>query len=360
MAPKALTELSAINTLPTNVSPHRIWQNPNNGVLSGWVHTILRALESCGIEQHEALECTGIDGEALLNGSARYSQADVNRLWIYARKTANNPSFGLTVAQHVRPSSFHVVGQAMSCSITLYRALQRLSRYCRLLSDATTATLVDQGDTVILEFHFDMGKRPPVYQSHDTVLASVLYLLRWIACWDITPTVVALRYDKAHLPQGFAEFFQCDIRFEQVQDSICFRKSDLERRIPSADERLASLLDEAANRDLDERMAGRFTVRVRDALLSQMAEGSPSKAKTAEMLCLTERTLLRRLKDEGVTYISVLNQLREELAFDLLSRGDISLAEISDRLGFGDYASFSRAFNRWTGVRPRHISLRQR
>jgi AraC-like DNA-binding protein len=334
----------------------QVWRNTQNGVLSGWVHTVLRALEPYGIPLEQAVFEARIDPEILLSGESRYSQADVNRLWVYARQKAQDPSFGLTVAKHVRPASFHVVGQAMSCSITLYRALQRLCRYCRLLSDATTATLIDKGDTVRLEFYFDMGKRPPVYQSHDTVLASVLFLMRWIACLDIKPTDVALRYDSEHLPDGFAEFFQCNIRLGQIQDSISFLKSDLEQRVPSSDERLALLLDEVASKDLDERMAGRFTLRVRDALIAQIAEGSPSKLRTAEILHMTQRTLLRRLKEEGVTYVSVLNQLREEMAFNLLNHDNIPLIEISQRLGFSDYTTFSRAFTRWTGARPsQHI-----
>lgn len=328
------------------------WRNAKTGVLSGWVHTILRALESYGVPLERAVIESGINPDLLLNGAFRYSQSDVNRLWIYARKQAADPSFGLAVAKQVRPSSFHVVGQAMSCSMSLHRALQRLSRYCRLLSDAATATLIDSGETLRLQFFFDMGKRPPVYQSYDTVLASVLSLLRWISQDNIVPVDVKLRYTGNELSPGFAEFFQCKVHFSQAQDSICFKKSDLDTRILAADERLATLLDEAANEDLDARMAGRFTVRVRDALIAQLAEGPPSKQLTAEALHMTQRTLLRRLKEEGVTYLSVLNQLREELAFDYISRGDMDLAGVAERLGFSDYTAFSRAFSRWTGRRP--------
>ena len=99
-------------------------------------------------------------------------------------------------------------------------------------------------------------------------------------------------------------------------------------------------------------MDGRFTVRVQDALMAQFSEGGPSKAKTAKMLFLTERTLLRRLKDEGLTFTVLLNQLREQLAYQYIRQGDMSLNEVSIRLGFLDYGAFSRAFKRWTGTRP--------
>jgi AraC-like DNA-binding protein len=66
---------------------------------------------------------------------------------------------------------------------------------------------------------------------------------------------------------------------------------------------------------------------------------------------MTERTLLRRLKDEGTTFADVLRQLREELAFQYLQRG-MCLSEVAYLLGFSDNGTFSRAFKQWTGRRP--------
>src|SRR3546814_4118559 len=69
----------------------------------------------------------------------------------------------------------------MSCSATLCRALERFAFYCRLISDSTTATLTEANNQVILQFHFDTGGTPPIYQTVDTVVASILSYMRWIA-----------------------------------------------------------------------------------------------------------------------------------------------------------------------------------
>src|SRR3546814_16223623 len=70
---------------------------------------------------------------------------------------------------------------------------------------------------------------------------------------------------------------------------------------------------------------------------------SPSKARTASMLGMTERTLLRRRKEEGTTFADVLRNLREELAFQYLQRG-MRMSEVAYLLGFSDNGTFSRAF----------------
>lgn len=325
-------------------------------VLAGWVLAIIRAMEVEGIPFNSIVEQADIDPLILQSGRNRYSQEEVSRLWQVAKTQTQNPAFGLTVARQVRPATFHVVGHSMSCSVSLYRALQRFARYCRLISDAATATLTQRGDTVVLEFYFDMGKKPPIYQSFDTVLSSVVYFLRWIAGKPLKLLKLCLRHQGPKLDQRFYDFFDCPIEYGAAQDSLHFSRKDLDRPILAADEEVAAMLDDIANRDLETRMEGRFTVRVRDALVAQLTTGAPTKEQTARMLHLTERTLLRRLKEEGLTYLTVLNQLREELAFQYIRRGDMDLSEVATRLGFSDYGAFSRAFARWTGIRPSSVS----
>src|SRR3546814_9776384 len=87
----------------------------------------------------------------------------------------------------------------------------------------------------------------------------------------------------------------CPVRFNQAQTCMVFGKEDLERRVLSSDEELASLLDGPANRYLEKRMAGRFAVRVRDLMIAQLPLEVPSKASTASMLGMTERPLLRMI-----------------------------------------------------------------
>lgn len=324
------------------------------GILASWVLTIIRALEKkTGLPRAEIIASARIDGDLLVRGSNRYSHQDVTRLWVVARRLAEDPGFGLAVAREVKPASFHIVGHLMGCSITPYRALERLARYCRLLSDAATARLVHKKDQVAIELYFDLDKQPPILQSYDTVLASILHLLRDITGENLQPEAVSLRYSETKLDSSFEDFFGCPIEYGAAQECLIFSKTDLERPILAADEELANLLESVARTQLDIRMEGRLNIRVRDALMAQLAEGPPSKHKTAEILHMTERTLLRHLKDQGETYLGVLNQLREDLAFRYMRQGDMSLTEISDRLGFSDYGAFSRAFKRWTGRSPR-------
>lgn len=322
--------------------------------LTGWVLAIMRAMRTAGVNTDDVLQEIGMDPALLEGGYSRYSQADVSKLWRKAIDLTGDPNFGFKVAGEVRPATFHVVGYSMSCSATLAQALHRFAYYCRLISDSATATLTEVQNQVILEFHFDTGGAPPIYQTVDTVVASVLSYMRWIANERVVPVEVCFSHQPAGNSEAHWKFYGCPVRFNEAQCRMVFRKEDLDRRILSSDEELASLLDGAANRHLEQRMAGRFATRVRDLMIAQLPHEVPSKAETARLLAMTERTLLRRLKVEGTTFADVLRQLREEMAFQYLQRG-MTLSEVAYLLGFSDNGTFSRAFKQWTGRRPSEI-----
>jgi AraC-like DNA-binding protein len=66
-------------------------------------------------------------------------------------------------------------------------------------------------------------------------------------------------------------------------------------------------------------------------------------------------TLQRRLRQEGTSYQSLLDEIRRELALDYLRDGKHSIADVAFLLGFSDQSNFTRAFRRWTGTTPRQV-----
>ncbi|MGH8435942.1 MAG: helix-turn-helix domain-containing protein [Pseudomonas sp.] len=65
-----------------------------------------------------------------------------------------------------------------------------------------------------------------------------------------------------------------------------------------------------------------------------------------------ERTAARRLKALGCSFSEILDEYRHYHTEDLLAEQKMGLADISDRLGYGDVLSFARACQRWFGCAP--------
>jgi AraC-like DNA-binding protein len=70
---------------------------------------------------------------------------------------------------------------------------------------------------------------------------------------------------------------------------------------------------------------------------------------------MSERTLARRLADEDITFVEVMQQLKANLAGRYLEDDNIPISKIAWLLGFEDTSSFSHACRRWTGKSPREL-----
>ncbi|MCR4532679.1 helix-turn-helix transcriptional regulator [Acinetobacter venetianus] len=78
----------------------------------------------------------------------------------------------------------------------------------------------------------------------------------------------------------------------------------------------------------------------------------PDIEQIARNLCMTSRSLHRKLKAEGTSYTQQLTNVRKALAIDYLRSTGLSTSEIAHVLGFSDVVGFRHAFKRWTGKSP--------
>jgi AraC-like DNA-binding protein len=72
----------------------------------------------------------------------------------------------------------------------------------------------------------------------------------------------------------------------------------------------------------------------------------------AARLCMSSRTLRRKLDAQGASYQALLDEARQRDARQLLESSALDIQAISARLGFLNPPSFTRAFKLWTGSTP--------
>jgi len=87
-------------------------------------------------------------------------------------------------------------------------------------------------------------------------------------------------------------------------------------------------------------------------ILPKLHEGSISMDKVAKDLAMSRQTLYRRLKDEGITFAEIHDDLRQRMAVEYLQGQKVTVNETAYLLGFSEASSFVRAFKRWTGLSP--------
>ena len=75
----------------------------------------------------------------------------------------------------------------------------------------------------------------------------------------------------------------------------------------------------------------------------------------AGSLGMSQRTLARKLSDEGLNFTEILQQLRRDLAVRYLDDHKLHISKIAWLLGFNEVSSFTHTFKRWTGKTPSKI-----
>jgi AraC-like DNA-binding protein len=137
------------------------------------------------------------------------------------------------------------------------------------------------------------------------------------------------------------------------RDLLAADRSVLDEPLPQADEH-AARITEMQCRELLERRSERAgtAARVRSRLLHRPA-APPTMEAVAGELHVDPRTLRRRLAAEGTSFRSLVDEVRETLAVELLTTAGLTVEGVAARLGYSEAAAFAHAFKRWKGVSPR-------
>lgn len=319
---------------------------------SSWAGAIALALERAGLDSRDLFAELGLDYGVLADPDGRIAQDDMTRLWRRAVERSGDPSIGLNLAQVTHPGCLHVVGYALMASRTLKEGLERLVRYQRIIAEGADLRLCREGGAYALALTVHGDTLTASRQAGEASLAGCLAFCRWLAGDALHPLEVQFRDEPPASQQRYAQLFQAPLRFGRPDYRLVFAAEDLERPLPTANEALAQLHDRFAG-DYLARFAGNPTThRARQVLCRLLPGGEPRREAVAQALHLSERTLQRRLQEEGSSFQQLLDETRKELAGQYLAQADMALLEIAYLLGFADPSAFFRAFKRWYRLTP--------
>jgi len=230
--------------------------------------------------------------------------------------------------------------------------VDNLILYLLILSDALTMTMVDEGNGYRIDFVLLGGERPIPRQRIEFIFVTVIGFCRWIARADIRPCAIELAYSTPSDLEPYRSAFRCPVSFDAERNSLTFSYADLNLSLPTSNPQLADLHERYAGEYLRHFDHAQTSYRVREAIVRRLPDGEPRRDEVAVELCMSERTLQRRLEEEKTSFVQLLDDTRRELADQYLGRLHLSLAQAAYLLGFADQSSFFRACRRWFKVSP--------
>jgi len=272
-------------------------------------------------------------------------------LWRSAEKLSGDATLGLKLAHAAPVDRRHPGNIAAYHARTFREALQRFGRY-KVLCCHEELRLRETKGEASLEFAWVLSRQPAPGLLLDACFLSALDLGRRGTEKPLHALRVEFTRAAAHR-QAYEAAFGCAIKFRAARDAVIFAPADLDLPFVSYNEELLAMLTPALDRELTERRAISSTTEQAKWVIRRLLGGPrPEIREVAKELGVSDRTLQRRITEEGTSFRAILSHARRELAHDYLEQRTLSVGEIAYLLSYEDQSSFFRAFQEWEGVPP--------
>jgi AraC-like DNA-binding protein len=295
----------------------------------------------------------GMDLALLDDPVAAIPLRQIAQVYEEAARHTGDDAIGLHVGEVSRTGIVDLVDFAMISRPTLAKAYEDLKPLISRLYPEGEMTL-SVGDAVaVFSYRIDAGEADLNRHRCEALMASVLTLARHAIGREEPVISVAFQHTRPKDVSEHLRIFRAPVQFGNLVNEMQFSARWLDAPLTTADANLCAVLDRHLS-DLFDRIpsAESFSHYVRRHLLRSLRSGPINLSLFAKGLAISERTLQRRLEQEGTSLQKLIEESRHELSLTLLQRPQLSLVEISQRLGYATLASFSRAFRRWRGISP--------
>jgi AraC-like DNA-binding protein len=312
-----------------------------------------------GIAPAEVIRRANIPG-SVIRDVAPVSTMQFFAIWKTLVDISSDPGIGLRIAtaldSGVMPPSFLVAYHARD----FRDALQRVARFKRLC--APEEVLIEERKDecrVGLKWpHSESQAVPPALV--DATFASLVELGRMGTAAPLVARKVELARAEMEMPE-YEGYYGCRVRYGVRRNCLTFCRADLDKPFVRYNSELLDMLAPELDRRLDQLSHSASLVeQIKWALRGRLTAGRPDIRSVATELAMSERSLQRKLTDEGVTFQGLLSETRHELALEHLLDPGLAIIEVAYMLGYEDQNSFFRAFRQWEELTPSAWRARHR
>lgn len=322
-------------------------------VTSLFVRKVVRAAGDA-IDRDTMLRSIGLDPDGETDVAHMVSDiAYYELLERIAGCTGGAVELPLRVGGIMNCDDYAAFGLAWKAAPTLRASFARAERYWRLLTSVSEYEVrYDNADAYFM-LHRSGERRLGLRLSNEATLASVTSIIRQVTPHKFTPLEVHFKHSAPVTITAHEDYFGCPVYFRSETDALLVSSETLAQPNRLGDEGISRFLLNHLDAEL-KKFSEDQTLKqtVQDAIAQSLSEGVPKIAAVARRLGFSERTLQRRLSEEGLSFQKLAEDARRGLAEGLIVQSDYSLAEVAFLTGFSEQSAFNRAFKRWMDQTP--------
>lgn len=305
------------------------------------------------------LEALGLDSTSPVNPSVMVSDTEYYTfLENICRAEKSGHTLSLRAGNSMRCVDYGAFGLAWKSASTLRGSLARAERYSRVLTSVSTYSVEPSEHGSFASLHREGHRRLGLRLSNEATIASIYTISKEVSTIPVKLLAVYFKHPAPESTSDHEAFFGCPVHFNSDRDALLIARESLQNPNKVGDPAFVEFFDKQLESELENLKDETILVyKVKKYLSQALSEGIPTISDVAGKLAMSGRTLQRKLSDQGMTYQSVVDDTRRELAQRLLTTSSHSLADIAFLTGFSEQSSFNRAFKRWAGQTPRSYRL---
>jgi len=309
-------------------------------------------LESFGVQSASILHHHGLTAADLAEPDRSGTFHDLNRLLGHCVRVTGCRHFGLLLSRSVNLRSLGLPGRLAQHSSTVQAALDGLAACFGLHDSGAEIDLAVEPEGATLNYTIHASGIVEVEQVYDFALGAMINVTRELCGADWRPTLVLLPRRLPAVLEPYQTILGPQLQFSATRAAVVFPSHWLAQPVPGADPFIYRLLKREVGSEL-EHTNPLICRDLRRVIVARLHDGHCSRREVAQVLGLHERTLCRQLKSAGTTFQSLLDEVRSELAQQLLGNTQAPITQIAQQLGFRSSTVMARSFRRWTGMSPR-------
>jgi AraC-like DNA-binding protein len=310
-------------------------------------------LKSAGVPVGPLLRRVGLTAEVIADPEERLSVQSQIRLLDEAAIALKDDCLGFTLARDHDPRKIGLLYYVTASSQTLGDGFRRVARYSRITNESLVVGY-REGNRLIINLSYSGVPRHSDRHQMEFCMFGVLRICRLLTGQNIVPQHFSIAHHRSGSTSEMARFVGTKVEFGADTDELALKLDARDLPLIHSDPYLNDLLlkyCEAALADRRRDMS-QLRTKVENAISSLLPHGRVLVGDVARNLGMSERTLGRKLADEGLNFTQILQQLRRDLAVRYLDDRRLQVSKIAWLLGFHDVSAFTHACKRWTGKTP--------
>jgi AraC-like DNA-binding protein len=325
-------------------------------VQGGLTRLAAHRVRKAGIKLEPLLSGAGLTVDQIDDPEQRINARNQIAFLKSAAEALDDDVLGLSLAEEFDCRQLGLLYYVMESSGTLGDAFKRASRYSRITNEAIVLEYKETSEPTLRLTYSGIPRHTDQQQMEFCVVAMVR-VSSVLTGRRSFPKRASMMHVRSKGVSKFARLLGKDVEFGGTADEIVFPAGSAEWTLIDADPHLNNIILKVCEESLKARKSNRGTFRttVENTISTLLPHGQAHADVVAKKLGMSERTLARRLAEEGVTFNEVVQQLKASLATRYLEEDGMPISRIAWLLGFEEASSFTHACRRWTGKSPREL-----